>query len=54
MTKKSKEDKLEYRTLQFRINSKHNLFSYCDTITFNSKNLYNVANFYIRQVYTGL
>lgn len=44
----------DYRTLQFKINSNHSLFDYCDSICFNSKNLYNIANFYIRQCYFGL
>lgn len=44
----------DYRTLQFKITSNHSLFDYCDSICFNSKNLYNIANFYIRQCYFGL
>lgn len=44
----------DYRTLQFNINANHSLFKYCNDICLNSKNLYNIANFYIRQCYFGL
>ena len=50
---KTNNDK-EYRTLQFKINNKHPLFSYCDNVCLCSKNLYNIANFYIRQCFFGL
>lgn len=52
MIKKIKD--YEYRTYQFRIKNTHPLFNYCDDICFKSKNLYNVANFYIRQTFSGL
>ena len=43
-----------YRTYQFHISKGDELFNYCDTMCFNSKNLYNVTNFYIRQIMTGV
>ncbi|MGH4140665.1 RNA-guided endonuclease InsQ/TnpB family protein [Clostridium sp.] len=44
----------EYRTYQFRIKKSNSLFKYCDEMCFNSKNLYNMANFYIRQAFSGI
>ena len=32
----------------------HRLFDYFDNMCFLSKNLYNIPNFYIRQIYTGI
>ena len=32
----------------------HPMFEYCDSITAWSKNMYNVANYHIRNVMTGL
>ena len=54
MAKETKEKDCEYRTYQFRIKNNNSLFSYCDEMCFNSKNLYNIGNFYIRQAYSGL
>lgn len=44
----------DFRTYQFRISKGDELFNYCDTMCFNSKNMYNVTNFYIRQIMTGV
>lgn len=52
MAKKNKD--YEYRTYQFRITKNNLLFNYCDEMSFKSKNLYNIANFYIRQAFSGL
>ena len=54
MLKSEEQSKKEYRTLQFRINKEHELFEYCDQMCFNSKNLYNVGMFHLRQLMTGL
>jgi putative transposase len=43
-----------YRVYQIRIKNGHRLFSYCDAICFQAKNLYNAANFYVRQLFSGL
>ena len=43
-----------YNAVKIQINHQHPLFSYCEDITFKAKNLYNITNYYIRQVYTGL
>ncbi len=43
-----------YRTQQIIIKNGHKLFNYCNELCFNSKNLYNITNYYIRQVFTGL
>ncbi len=42
------------RSQQIRIKKGHPLYNYCDQMCFNAKNLYNIGNFYIRQVFTGL
>jgi len=55
MFEKEKTEKdCEYRTYQFRIKKSNPLFNYCDEMCFNSKNLYNIGNFYIRQAFSGL
>ena len=58
MAKKKKQEltdtKKEFRTYQFNISKGDTVFSYCDDICFKSKNMYNVANFYIRQIMTGV
>ena len=51
---KQEDQSKEYRAYQFVISRGDSLFEYCDTMCFNSKNLYNVVNFYIRQVMTGI
>src|SRR4051794_3445146 len=51
---KENEGKKEYRTYQIDIKKGHKLYRYFDDLCANSNNLYNTANFYIRQVYTAL
>lgn len=53
MSKKKQKEK-NYRTYSFRINKDEAIFSYCDEMCFNAKNLYNVSNYYIRQCFSGL
>ncbi|MBK5252735.1 MAG: transposase [Peptostreptococcaceae bacterium] len=48
------EKDVEYRTVQIRIKKTHSLFQFCDNACFASKNLYNVGNFHIRQIFSGL
>lgn len=43
-----------YRTYHFVIKKKSELFNYLEDMCMKSKNLWNVANFYIRQNMTGL
>lgn len=43
-----------YRTYHFIIKKKFELFNYLEDMCMRSKNLWNVANFYIRQNMTGL
>ncbi|WP_051633536.1 RNA-guided endonuclease InsQ/TnpB family protein [Bacillus sp. UNC41MFS5] len=43
-----------YRSYKIQIHLEHKLFDYCDSLCFKAKNLYNVTNYYIRQVYTAL
>ncbi|WP_144553941.1 RNA-guided endonuclease TnpB family protein [Bacillus sp. X1(2014)] len=43
-----------YRSYKIQIQPKHELFDYCDSLCFKAKNLYNITNYYIRQVYTAL
>jgi putative transposase len=45
--------KLMYRTYQVWIKPGHRLFAYLDQACQNAKNLYNITNFYIRQVFTS-
>jgi len=37
------------RTEQIQINKNHELWCYCDEICFAAKNLYNFANYVVRQ-----
>lgn len=53
MEKKKDEDKI-LRTQSIRIKKGHRLYTYCDSMCFLSKNLYNTTNFYIRQIFSGL
>ncbi|PGY09752.1 hypothetical protein [Bacillus sp. AFS031507] len=43
-----------YRSYKIQIHPEHELFDYCDSLCFKAKNLYNITNYYIRQVYTAL
>ncbi|MBT2737874.1 RNA-guided endonuclease TnpB family protein [Bacillus sp. ISL-7] len=43
-----------YRSYKIQIQPGHELFDYCDSLCFKAKNLYNITNYYIRQVYTAL
>lgn len=42
-----------YRTQKIKIKKGHRLYDYLDNICFLSKNLYNITNYYYRQVFTG-
>lgn len=42
------------RTQQIKIKKGHKMYPYFDDISFKTKNLYNIGNFYIRQCLTGL
>ncbi|WML41568.1 transposase [Neobacillus sp. OS1-2] len=43
-----------YSSYKIQIHPHHELFDYCDSLCFKAKNLYNITNYYIRQVYTAL
>ncbi|MGG3470152.1 transposase [Neobacillus pocheonensis] len=43
-----------YSSYKIQIHSEHELFVFCDSLCFKAKNLYNITNYYIRQVYTAL
>ncbi|WP_190284802.1 RNA-guided endonuclease InsQ/TnpB family protein [Bacillus sp. S3] len=43
-----------YRSYKIQIHPQHELFEYCDSLCFKAKNLYNITNYYIRQVYTSV
>ncbi|MFJ7728450.1 RNA-guided endonuclease TnpB family protein [Neobacillus sp. NPDC097160] len=43
-----------YSSYKIQIHPQHELFDYCDSLCFKAKNLYNITNYYIRQVYTSL
>lgn len=42
------------RTMEIRIKKGHKLYPYFDDMCFKSKNLYNITNFYVRQVFSGI
>jgi putative transposase len=48
------EGEKEYRTYQVNVKKGHKLYPYFEELCLNGTNLYNTANFYIRQVYTAL
>ncbi|MBQ7727949.1 MAG: hypothetical protein IJT60_05150, partial [Clostridia bacterium] len=43
-----------YHVEKINIKPKHPQFEFCETATQMAKNMYNVANFYIRNTMTGL
>ena len=43
-----------YRVVKFEVDEKHKLYPYFEDCTQKAKNLYNVTNFHIRQVMTGI
>ena len=43
-----------YRVVKFEVNEKHRLYPYFEDCCKKAKNLYNVTNFNIRQVMTGI
>ena len=43
-----------YRVVKFEVDEKHKLYPYFEDCTKKAKNLYNVTNFHIRQVMTGI
>jgi putative transposase len=43
-----------FRAYQIRVKRGHPLYEYFTVMSHNAKNLYNVGNYYIRQVYTAL
>ncbi|MEH7272285.1 hypothetical protein [Neobacillus vireti] len=43
-----------YSAYKIQIHPDHELFDYCDSLCYKAKNLYNITNYYIRQVYTAL
>jgi putative transposase len=50
----SREANQMYSAYKIQIHPDHELFDYCDSLCFKAKNLYNITNYYIRQVYTAL
>lgn len=42
-----------YNSYKIQIHPEHEMFEYCDSLCFRAKNLYNMTNYYIRQVYTS-
>ena len=49
----AKKDKL-IRTQKIKIKKGHKLFNYFSNICYQSKNLYNITNYYYRQILTGI
>jgi putative transposase len=43
-----------YNAYKIHIHPEHELFDYFDSLCFKAKNLYNITNYYVRQVYTAL
>lgn len=48
---KQKDENILKRVSIYQIKTKHSMFSYADSNTFYGKNLYNLANYYIRQCF---
>ena len=48
---KQKNENILKRVSIYQIKTKHPMFSYADSNTFYGKNLYNLANYYIRQCF---
>ena len=42
-----------YQTVRYEIKEGHSMYAYCRQVCRSFKNMYNVANFYIRQLLTG-
>ena len=53
-TVKDEKDEKIYRTYQIHVKKGHKLYPYFEQLCHNANNLYNVTNFYIRQIYTAL
>ena len=51
MNDKQKDENILKRVSIYQIKTKHPMFSYADSNTFYGKNLYNLANYYIRQCF---
>ena len=43
-----------YSAFKIQIHPEHELFGYCDSMCFKAKNLFNITNYYIRQVFTAV
>jgi putative transposase len=43
-----------YSAFKIQIHPHHKLFSYCDSMCFKAKNLFNITNFFVRQVFTAV
>ena len=43
-----------HRTVKYEIDENNEMYEYCKTVCTNFKKMYNVANFYIRNVMTGI
>ena len=42
-----------YQTVRYEIKEGHDMYHYCWQVCHSFKNMYNVTNFYIRQLLTG-
>ncbi len=43
-----------YRTVKYEINEDHEMYGYCKLVCSRFKNMYNVSNYYIRNVMSGI
>lgn len=43
-----------YRTVKYEISENHEMYGYCRLVCSRFKNMYNVSNYYIRNVMTGI
>lgn len=43
-----------YRTVRYEINEDHEMYGYCRLVCSRFKNMYNISNYYIRNVMTGI
>ena len=50
-TTNNENEKILKRVSTYHINQVHPLFTYCDDMTFKSKNLKNLANYHVRRCF---
>ena len=52
--KHGKEELILYSVSKIEVHKSDELFNYCDILCHQANNLYNVTNYFVRQIYTVL